>query len=159
MCVCVCVCVCVFVFSHFSPGFAGTDLKLELVQAATECSKWLEVRRVETAQVYYNLAKWAAAVLDNLTPNWHDDLKNQIEKNLMDKIVDNPNVRLLRQTSSKAKSILKVFSTCDSAVKDAGLVEGFDQVLVKLNKNLEEAALTNAVHLGPDLRSSDACPY
>ena len=77
----------------------------------------------------------------------------------MDKLVDNPNVRLLRQTSSKAKSIFKVFSTCDSAVKVAGLVEGFDQVLVKLNKNLEEAALTNAVHLGPDLWSSDACPY
>ena len=87
-----CVCVSAFVFSDFPPGIAKTDLKLELVQAATECSKWLEVRRVETAQVYYNLAKWSAAVLDNLTPKWHDDLKEQNEKNLKEQLVDNPNV-------------------------------------------------------------------
>ena len=157
MCRSVCVCVCVFMFSDFFPGIASTDLNLELVQATTECSKWLEVRRVETAKVYYNLATWASAVLTALTPKWHEDLKSENVKNLKENMVDNPNVRLLRQVSTKAKSILKVFNVCDSAVKVADLVEGFDTVLSKLNDSLEEAAKTNAVHLGPDLKSSDTC--
>ena len=94
-----------------------------------------------------------------MNPKWEENLKQLKEKELREQLVDNPQIRLLKTVTHKAKSILKQFKTCDSAVKVSALVEGFDKVISKLDENIDESAKTNAVALCPDLRSSDVCAH
>ena len=77
-----------------------------------------------------------------MIPKWEDNVNQMKEAELREQLVDNPQLKssILKTASSKATSILKQFQACDSAVNVAGFVEGFDNVVSKLDDNLAGTA-------------------